>query len=79
MALETLAKESHPLLPAFLEEDRQKLIDDGFKWIQVDLRKSASQWKAYEDLLGTSGIHRANRHLLALPLSLNDSPLTIQE
>ena len=79
VALETLAKESHPLLPAFLEEDRQKLLDDGFKWIQVDLRKSASQWKAYEDLLGTSGIHRANRHLLALPLSLNDSPLTIQE
>ena len=78
-ALETLAKESHPLLPAFLEEDRQQLLDDGFRWIQVDLRKSASQWNQYEELLGTTGLHRANRHLLALPLSPADSPLIISE
>ena len=78
-ALETLAKESHPLLPAFLEDDRQRLLDDGFRWIQVDLRKSASQWTQYEDLLGTTGLHRANRHLLALPLSPADSPLVIAE
>ena len=67
-ALELLAKENHPLQPAFSEEDRLQLVDDGFTWIQIDLRKSASPAEAYIDLLGHKGLLRVNRHFLAISL-----------
>jgi len=72
-ALELLAKENHPLQPVFDETDRQKLIDDGFTWIQVDLRKSASPAEAYATLLGHQGLLRTNRHFLAIPLLEHDA------
>ena len=71
-ALELLAKENHPLQPVFDETDRAKLKKDGFRWIQVDLRKSASPVSAYINLLGHNGVHRANRHFLAIPLFEKD-------
>ena len=74
-ALELLAKEQHPLQPVFEENDRQQLLDDGFRWIQVDLRKSASPVSSYTDLLGHQGLHRANRHFLAIPLQATDSDI----
>ena len=74
-ALELLAKENHPLQPVFDENDRTQLQSDGFRWIQVDLRKSASPASAYVDLLGHGGVHRINRHFLGIPLSKEDSKL----
>ena len=72
-ALELLAKENHPLQPAFSEEDRLQLVDDGFTWIQIDLRRSASPAEAYIDLLGHEGLWRVNRHFLAISLLETDS------
>lgn len=72
-ALESLAAENHPLQPVFIESDRQQLIEDGFTWIQIDLRKSASPAESYIELLGHDGLLRTNRHFLALPLLNQDS------
>ena len=72
-AIELLAKENHPLQPVFSEEDRLQLVNDGFAWIQVDLRKSASPAKAYIDLLGHDGLLRVNRHFLAISLLKEDA------
>ncbi len=74
-ALELLAAENHPLEPVFAEEDREKLQRDGFRWVQVDLRRSASPASAYIDLLGHDGLLRQNRHFLAIPLNSADATL----
>ena len=72
-ALELLAKENHPLQPVFSEEDRLQLAQDGFAWIQIDLRRSASPAKDYIDLLGHEGLLRVNRHFLAISLLESDA------
>jgi hypothetical protein len=74
-ALELLAKESHEYQPAFDEQDRQKLLDDGFRLIQIDLRQSRSSAEKYQLLLGTEGLSLPRRHLLLIPLVEEQSDL----
>lgn len=69
-ALELLGKEKHSLQPVFEEKDRQQLLDDGFRLVQIDLRQSKSRAESYQLLLGTEGLNLPQRHLLILPLTL---------
>jgi hypothetical protein len=71
-ALEILAAEKHSLQPVFEEKDRQQLLDDGFRLVQIDLRQSKSRAESYQLLLGTEGLLLLQRHLLLLPLKSED-------
>ena len=64
--LETMAEKGTS--GSFKEEDRQKLIDDGFALVVIDLNKSKASKEEYQNLLGTVSWFKAASNRLFIGL-----------
>ena len=67
-ALEMLAAEHLDQPPVYEISDLETLREDGFTLIQIDLRKSKSGAKLYQELVNQKGFHQPGRHILIVPL-----------